>query len=216
MFEDLVKIAAFGYVGSKMSQEMSKRMDERKREQAEALQQLKNFAFVVYDGKAPYTDAQNLVKYLKDKGYDSAAVDPELYHSRLEQPPIMEYSRIIIIGHHDFTKEQMTTVDLQSDQYGLKFGATGRRYVLRARRSDLSSGKKGRKEFAAYYNQEMLNYRELAEKYGVPMTFGYRSETRESQYDLLWLKCAQSIREELDMERTRALVDNYLHPSHRT
>ena len=47
MFEDLAKIAAFGYVGSKMSQEMSKRMDERKREQAEAIQQLKNFAFVV-------------------------------------------------------------------------------------------------------------------------------------------------------------------------
>ena len=56
MFEDLVKIAALGYVGSKMSQEMSKRTDERKREQAEAIQQLKNFAFVVYDGKAPYTD----------------------------------------------------------------------------------------------------------------------------------------------------------------
>ena len=29
-------------------------MDERKKEQAETLQQLKNFAFVVYDGKAPY------------------------------------------------------------------------------------------------------------------------------------------------------------------
>ena len=72
MFEDLAKIAAFGYVGSKMSQEMSKRMDERKKEQAETLQQLKNFAFVVYDGKAPYTDAQNLVKYLKDKGYVNA------------------------------------------------------------------------------------------------------------------------------------------------
>lgn len=210
MFEDLVKMAAFGYVGSKMSQEMSKRMDERKREQAEAIQQLKNFAFVVYDGKAPYTAAQNLVKYLTDEGYESAAVDPELYYSRLERPPIMEHSRIIIIGHHDFTKEQMTTVDLQSDQYGLKFGATGRRYVLRARRSDLSPGKKGRKEFAAYYNQEMLNYRELAEKYGVPMTFGYRSETRESQYDLLWLKCAQSIREELDMERMRAVLGNIL------
>ena len=210
MFEDLVKIAALGYVGSKMSQEMSKRTDERKREQAEAIQQLKNFAFVVYDGKAPYIAAQNLVKYLKDKGYDSAAVDPELYHSRLERPPIMEHSRMIIIGHHDFTKEQMTTVDLQSDQYGLKFGAKGRRCVLRACRSDLGRGKKGRKEFAVYYNQEMLNYRELAEKYGVPMTFGYRSETRESQYDLLWLKCAQSIREELDMECTRAVLGNIL------
>ena len=74
MFEDLVKIAALGYVGSKMSQEISKRTDERKREQAEAIQQLKNFAFVVYDGKAPYTAAQNLVKYLEDKGYESPGV----------------------------------------------------------------------------------------------------------------------------------------------
>lgn len=212
MFEDLVKIAAFGYVGSKMSQEMSKRMDERKREQAEALQQLKNFAFVVYDGKAPYTAAQNLVKYLTDEGYESAAVDPELYHSRLERPPIMEHSRIIIIGHHDFTKEQMTTVDLQSDQYGLKFGATGRRYVLRARRSDLSSGKKGRKEFAAYYNQEMSGHRELAEKYGVPTTFGFRSETRESQYDLLWLKCVLYLEMSIDSERIAAQFGKLLRP----
>ena len=117
MFEDLAKIAAFGYVGSKMSQEMSKRMDERKKEQAETLQQLKNFAFVVYDGKAPYTAAQNLVKYLTDEGYESAAVDPELYYSRLERPPIMEHSRIIIIGHHDFTKEQMTTVGSEGWQH---------------------------------------------------------------------------------------------------
>ena len=212
MIEDLVKIAAFGYVGSKMSQEMSKRTDERKREQAEAIQQLKNFAFVVYDGKAPYTAAQNLVKYLTDEGYESAAVDPELYHSRLEQPPIMEYSRIIIIGHHDFTKEQMTTVDLQSDQYGLKFGATGRRYVLRARRSDLSPGKKGRKEFAAYYNQEMSSHRELAEKYGVPTTFGFRDETRESQYDLLWLKCVLYLEISIGSERMAAQVGKLLRP----
>ena len=139
-----------------------------------------------------------------------------MYHSRLEGTSAEEYCQWIIIGHHDFTKEQMAHVPLCSDEYGLKMGMKDRRYVLRARRSDLGPGKKGRKEFAAYYNQEMLNYRELAEKYGVPMTFGYRSETRESQYDLLWLKCAQSIREELDMEHMRALVNNYLHPSHRT
>ena len=104
----------------------------------------------------------------------------------------------------------MARVPLCSNEYGLKMGVKNRRYVLRACRSDLSPGKKGRKEFAAYYNQEMLNYRDLAEKYGVPMTFGYRSETRESQYDLLWLKCAQSIREELDMERMRAVLGNIL------
>lgn len=186
---------------------MSKRTGERKREQAETIQQLKNlknlknFAFVVYDGKVPYTAAQNLVQYLEDEGYDSAAVDPELYHSRLEGTPVEKYSRIIVIGHHDFTKEQMSTVDLLSDQYGLKLGTKGRRYVLRARRSDLSSGKKGRKEFAAYYNQEMSSHRELAEKYGVPTTFGFRSETHESQYDLLWLEYILYLEPSIELER---------------
>lgn len=212
MLGDLAKLLVYGYVGSEMGKEVKKRMDERKKEQAEAIQELKNFAFVVYDGKAPYTAAQNLVKYLTDEGYESAAVDPELYHSRLERPPIMEHSRIIIIGHHDFTKEQMTTVDLQSDQYGLKFGATGRRYVLRARRSDLRSGKKGRKEYAAYYNQEMSGHRELAEKYGVPTTFGSRDETRESQYDLLWLKCVLYLETSIGSERMAAQVGKLLRP----
>ena len=133
-----------------------------------------------------------------------------MYHSRLEGTSAEEYCQWVIIGHHDFTKDQMARVPLCSNEYGLKMGVKNRRYVLRACRSDLSPGKKGRKEFAAYYNQEMLNYRDLAEKYGVPMTFGYRSETRESQYDLLWLKCAQSIREELDMERMRAVLGNIL------
>lgn len=210
MIEDLAKALAYGYVGSKVGKAVEKRMDERQKERDEAIQELKKFAFIIYDGKAPYTAAQNLAKYLRDLGYQAAAIDPEVYHSRLEGTSAEEYSRWIIIGHHDFTKEQMARVPLCSDEYGLKMGVRDRRYVLRACRSDLSRGKKGRKEFAAYYNQEILNYRKLAEKYGVPMTFGYRSETRESQYDLLWLKCAQSIREELDMERTRAVLGNIL------
>jgi len=210
MIEDLAKVLAYGYVGSKVGKAVEKRMDERQKERDEAIQELKKFAFVIYDGKAPYTAAQNLAKYLGDLGYQAAAIDPEMYHSRLEGTSAEEYCQWIIIGHHDFTKEQMARVPLCSNEYGLKMGVKNRRYVLRACRSDLSPGKKGRKEFAAYYNKEMLNYRELAEKYGVPMTFGYRSETRESQYDLLWLKCAQSIREELDMERMRAVLGNIL------
>ena len=35
-----------------MGKEVKKRMDERKKEQAEAIQELKNFACVIYDGKA--------------------------------------------------------------------------------------------------------------------------------------------------------------------
>ena len=83
----------------------------------------------------------------------------------------------------------------------MKLGTKGRRYALRARRSDLSSGKKGRKEFAAYYNQEMSSHRELAEKYGVPTTFGFRSETHESQYDLLWLEHILYLEPSIELER---------------
>lgn len=202
MIEDLAKAMIYGYVGS----EMGKRMDQRKQKQAEAIQQLKNFAFVVYDGKAPYTAAQNLAKYLEDEGYESAAIDKELYHSRLEGTPVTEYSRLIIIGHHDFTKEQMSHVPLYSDHHGLKIGRKDRRYVLRACRSDLSRGKQGRKELAAYYDQEMPNHRELAEKYGVPLTFGLRSETRESQYDLLWLECVLDLQMKIAVERWEAKV----------
>ena len=196
MLDDLAKVLAYGYAGAKVGKEVKKRMDERQKERAEAIQELKNYAWVVYDGKAPRTAAQNLAKYLEDEGYVSAAIDPELYRSRLAGTPVDEYSRVIIIGHHDFTKEQMARVDMKSDHHGLKIGVKGRRYVLRARRSDLSSGKQGRRELAPYYDQEMAANRELAEKYGVPTTFGLRSETRESQYDLLWLECVLLLQEE--------------------
>ncbi len=205
MLGDLAKLLVYGYVGSEMGKEVKKRMDERKKEQAEAIQELKNFACVIYDGKAPFTAAQNLAKYLKDKGYVSVAIDPELYRSRLEGTLVEEYSRVIIIGHHDFTKAQMASVDLKSDHCGLKIGVKGRRYVLRARRSDLGRGKQGRREFAAHYDQEMSANRELAEKYGVPTTFGLRSETRESQYDLLWLECVLRLQEEVLSEQLSEL-----------
>lgn len=200
MMKDLAKALVCGYVGGHIGSELRKSMDEKKREQAEAIQQLEKFAFVIYDGKAPYIAAQNLAKYLEDEGYESATIDREQYR-RLEGTPVEEYSRVIIIGHHDFTKEQMAHVPLHSDHHGLKMGIKGRRYVLRACRSDLPRGKKGRQEFAAYYDQIMSDHRELAKKYGVPTTFGYRSETRESQYDLLWLECVRQLQMSIEVER---------------
>lgn len=209
MLENLGKILVYGYAGSKIGNEVKKRIDDRKRERDEAIQELKNFACVVYDGKAPYRAAQNLAKYLEDEGYVSVAIDPELYRSRLAGTPVEEYSRVIIIGHHDFTKAQMASVDLRSDHYGLKIGVKDRRYVLRARRSDLGSGKQGRREFAACYNQEMAGNRELAEKYGVPTTFGLRGEIRESQYDLLWLECVLRLQEESLSEQMSELFRDF-------
>ena len=53
MIGDLAKVLAYGYVGSKVGKAVEKRMDERQRERDEAIQELKKFAFVIYDGKAP-------------------------------------------------------------------------------------------------------------------------------------------------------------------
>lgn len=205
MIKGLAKALVYGYVGGHVVSGLKNSMDEGRRGKAEAIRQLKNFAFVIYDGKAPYTAAQNLAKYLEEEGYQSAAIDREQYR-RLEGTPAEEYSRMVIIGHHDFTKEQMASVPLHSDHYGLKMGIKGRRYVLRACRSDLPRGKKGRQEFAAYYGQVMSDYKELAERYGVPTTFGHRSGTRESQYDLLWLECVRMLQQSIEMERLAARV----------
>ena len=195
MIEDLTKILAYGYVGL----ELEKRKKEVAASQAKNIEELKKYVIIVYDGKAPYVAAQNLAKYMEDEGYKTDVRNREQFRS-LEGKPGLAYPRVIVVGHHDFAKEQMETVDLKFDHYGLKFGVKDRRYVLRASRSDLSFGKKGRKEFAAYYDREMASYQELAQKYGVPTTFGQRSETRESQYDLLWLICVLQLQSEMMSE----------------
>jgi len=196
MIEELSKMIAYGYLGL----ELEKRRSEQEAALAKAIERLRKCAIIVYDGKAPYAAAQNLAKYMREKGYKATVCDREQFRP-LENEPGLVQVRVIIIGHHDFTKEQMETVDLKFDQYGLKIGMKNRRYVLRACRSDLPYGKKGRKEFAAYYDREVSCYKEWAEKYGVPLTFGSRGETRESQYDLLCLKCILSFELEREMKQ---------------
>ncbi len=196
MIEELSKMIAYGYLGLKMDKHMSEKAAAR----TKAIEELRRQVVIVYDGKAPYAAAQNLAKYMREKGYKATVCDREQFRP-LENEPGLAYVRVIIIGHHDFTKEQMETVDLKFDQYGLKIGVKGQRYVLRACRSDLAYGKKGRKEFATYYDREVSCYKEWAEKYGVPLTFGSRGETRESQYDLLCLKCILSLELERELDQ---------------
>ncbi len=196
MIEELSKMIAYGYLGL----ELEKRRSEKESALTKAIERLRKCAVIVYDGKAPYAAAQNLAKYMRETGYEAEVRDREQFRS-LEGRPGLAYAMVIIIGHHDFTKEQMETVDLKFDQYGLKIGVKGQRYVLRACRSDLAYGKKGRKEFAAYYDREVSCYKKWAEKYGVPLTFGSRGETRESQYDLLCLKCILSLELEREMNQ---------------
>lgn len=135
---------------------------------------------VFCDGKAPYEAASNLCGYIRSIGIDAALKDADDFY---EGYP----GKVIIIGHHDLTKRQLAAADILNDSYGMMFGHAQDRYVLRASRSALGKGKKGRVKFEEYYNTEIRSYIELAEKYNVPLRFGSRDKTRKSQYDLMWL-----------------------------
>lgn len=145
-----------------------------------------NTITVVYDGKAPYIAARSIYEYLQSLGYSAKLVDTDKY---AEDSLEIIYGKVIIVGHHTLAKKQLQCISfLQCDSYGMKFGFCGNRCVLKASRSALGRGKKGRNQFSDYYDSRMIYHEKLANKYGTPMCFGLRDETRKSQYDLLWLE----------------------------
>ena len=139
--------------------------------------------FTVFcDGKSPYTAAFNICGHIQSLGYEARIKNVDDYYDGYP-------GKVIIIGHHDFTKKHMAEADVCTNSLGLMIGFNRDKCVLRASRSALGRGKKGRKEFEAHYNFILLHpqYKELAARYNVPLEFGSRDETRKSQYDLLWL-----------------------------
>lgn len=194
MIEDLVKLAAFGCVGLEIEKRLKETNEEKEKERNAAIQRLKNLIIIVYDGKAPYVAAQNISEYIhaSEPDYQIAVISSEEYcreyHGSIDKLG-KNYPKRIVIGHHEFTKDQMGRVDLEYDNHGLKIGMKDGLYVLRACRSDLGFGRKSREAFASYYGSEISRFnKEVLEKYGVPTAFGLRDETRKSQYDLLWLE----------------------------
>lgn len=159
---------------------------------------------VFYDGKAPYTAAFDLCRYIQSLGVEARLKAADDYY---EGYP----GKVIIIGHHDLTKKQLAAVGVSYHSYGMMLGRTQGKCVLRASRSSLGRGKKGRKEFEEYYNTRILIYKELAGRYHVPMRFGSRDETRKSQYDLMWLEFAthwlHGFLEETDEPEQEAGID---------
>lgn len=135
---------------------------------------------VFYDGKAPYAAAFNLCRHIQSMGVEAKLKDAGDYY---EGYP----GKVIIIGHHDLTKNQLAAVGVLYNSYGMMFGCNQDKCVLRASRSSLGRGKKGRKKFEEYYNISIPSYKELSVMRNVPIQFGSRDETRKSQYDLLWL-----------------------------
>ena len=140
----------------------------------------KRVVTIFYDGKAPYAAAFNLCRHIQSMEIEAKLKGADDYY---EGYP----GKVIIIGHHDLTKKQLTEVGILYNSYGLMLGCTQDKCVLRVSRSSLGKGKKGRKKFEEYYNTRILSYKELAASYNVPMQLGSHDETRKSQYDLIWL-----------------------------
>ncbi len=99
MIEELSKMIAYGYLGLKMD----KRRSEKAAARTKTIEELRKQVVIVYDGKAPYAAAQNLAKYMREKGYKATVCDREQFRP-LENEPGLAYVMVIIIGHHDFTK----------------------------------------------------------------------------------------------------------------
>ena len=140
----------------------------------------KSVVTVFYDGKAPYGAAFSLYRHIQSMGCETEIKKAADYY---EGYP----GRSIIIGHHDLAKKQLAEVGVLYNSYGMMLGFSQDTCVLRASRSSLGKGKKGRKQFEEYYNSRIPDYKDLAVRYDVPMQSGSRDETRKSQYDLLWL-----------------------------
>lgn len=136
---------------------------------------------VVYDGNSPYIAAKNLEHYINAMGYETCLVGADEYRKG-------HAGSVIVVGHHSLAKEFLIHTGIQYDRYGMRYGVAGNVCVLYASRSALEHGKKGRKQFAEHYDMQVLTHTELAIKYRVPLCYGYRSKTRKSQYDLLWLE----------------------------
>lgn len=143
---------------------------------------------VVCDGKAPRVAAQNTVSYLKVMGWRILLMDADEYQARLKAGDGIEFAKVIIIGHHDLAKEQLKKTGILYNNYGMMFGIRDDVCVLRASDSVLKKEKKGNRKFGDYYDHRILDHKEIACEYGIPESFGERSELRKSQYDLLWLE----------------------------
>ena len=146
---------------------------------------------VVCDGKAPMITARNIKAYVENMGCEACLMDADEYKEKIKSGSRVRFGKVLIVGHHDLAKEQMAEIGAEYSDHGMMFGISEEKCVLWASRSLLGKGKKGREIFRRYYNTKIQEFQKEAEKNGIPMEFGHRKETRQSQYDLLWLMFAE-------------------------
>lgn len=157
---------------------------------------------IVYDGNSPRESANNLRNYIEFSGYKTKLMGADTYDKGYT-------GKVIVVGHHDLSKDMEKSIATQYGNYGMSYCFSGNKCVLIAHRSDLGS----KQAFIRYYNNEMQSYCKLAAKYGVPLCFGERDKTRESQYDLLWLQFVRNglmefLEEGSVSSKSRELINN--------
>jgi hypothetical protein len=153
--------------------------------------------YIVYDGDRAKKCATIIYDFICDlKFEDRTKIVTINSASKFQQKLITsrrDDEKIIIVGYGELTHKCLKNLDLNFDEYGMKYAFTDDGLaVLYASRSGLGYDGTGKKAFINHYNEQMkkTDNKSLAKKYGIPLTFGNRGSTRESQFDLLALTFA--------------------------
>lgn len=142
---------------------------------------------VVYDGKSAELAGKRTVLYARSEGCGAELMSAEEY-GKHRIAIFNNGNKVILIGHHSIVDVEKKEVRCKYNDFGMTYGVSETKCVLRAIREKLES----RSQFAVYYGHIISKYRDLAEKYTVPLRYiregeGKDRSTLESQYDLLWL-----------------------------
>lgn len=185
MIEDFTKLLVYGYMGLEYEKQLTQQREEQ-------IQAFKKNIIIVYDGKSPYTAAQNLMKLTTAMGYEPLIVDSGHYLSLQAESrePLENFMKVVMIGHHELAQMYLNRVELKYDHYGLQIGTRGLLSVLTASQAAVKRSEKDRQAFAEYYSERMATYGEIIKSFAVPGMLGMRRRIIESQYDLLWLEFA--------------------------
>ena len=177
----------------------------------EKLKKKKYSIVIVYDGNSPKEAAYSLCKYILDEAKTrSQCCEVKVISSSDYTDDLLKNNYVIIIGHHRFALKHFNSLDLEYDYYGMKYACNykGNLAVLYASRSELGTDGTGKRAFAGYYNRNMPIYSDIANTYYVPLRFGQRSSTRQSQYDLLWMEFAENCCMTSFLDMSYAEVEN--------
>lgn len=150
--------------------------------------------FIIYDGDRAKTSAKMLGKFISHHTCNGKGIKAKVVsYSECRRDVIgqrKDNEKTIIVGYGELTHKCLKKMDLNYDEYGMKYAFNyDGLAVLYASRSELGSDGTGKKAFINHYNERMkeADNKSLAKKYGVPLLFGDRGSTRESQFDLLAL-----------------------------